>query len=97
MTVLHVISLELNANPESQADDTGAEIHSEDKHGDIEDGDDDTYISQAIIEKLEAMVGHSVSHLSNQQIKTLLNAAFETQEAALETQTELSPVCSFMF
>ncbi|KAF8597219.1 hypothetical protein BDV93DRAFT_37452 [Ceratobasidium sp. AG-I] len=87
-----------NADAGTQAAGTGEDIDQEDNHsnnnnnnGNGEDDEDDTYISQAIIEKLEGIVGHSVSHLSNRQLKTLLDAAWATQEITLESQAEQSP------
>ncbi|KAG9085004.1 hypothetical protein FRC06_003773, partial [Ceratobasidium sp. 370] len=50
--------------------------------------DEDTYVSQTIIDRLERLVGHSVSHLSNHTIKELLDAIPQTQATTLETQGE---------
>ncbi|KAG9083518.1 hypothetical protein FS749_005969 [Ceratobasidium sp. UAMH 11750] len=50
--------------------------------------DEDTYVSQTIIDGLEQLVGHSVSHLSNRKIKELLEAIPQTQATSLETQGE---------
>ncbi|KAG9088510.1 hypothetical protein FRC06_001992, partial [Ceratobasidium sp. 370] len=58
--------------------------------GDDEDGEDDCYVSQKVIDQLEALVGHSVAHLSNQRIKELLDALPQTQASALDTQAEPS-------
>ncbi|KAG8700488.1 hypothetical protein FRC08_004666 [Ceratobasidium sp. 394] len=50
--------------------------------------DEDTYVSQTIIDGLERLVGHDVSHLSNRKIKELLEAIPQTQATTLETQGE---------
>ncbi|KAG8678325.1 hypothetical protein FRC08_017863 [Ceratobasidium sp. 394] len=50
--------------------------------------DDDYYVSQTILDQLEAFVGHPVTHLSNRRLKELLDALPQTQASALETQAE---------
>ncbi|KAG8724615.1 hypothetical protein FRC09_016585 [Ceratobasidium sp. 395] len=58
-----------------------------------DDGDEDTdnedCLPQEIIEDLEALLGHSVSHLSSKKIKELLDAMPQTQAPSLETQGQL--------
>lgn len=76
------------ANPGLQTGGTGlaggssADANQEDHHHDGDDDDD--YVGQAIIDYLKALVGHSTSHLSGGQLKSLLDAAIATQ---------MSPMC----
>ncbi|KAG8703756.1 hypothetical protein FRC08_002654 [Ceratobasidium sp. 394] len=58
--------------------------------GDDKDDEDDCYVSQTVIDHLEAFVGHNVAHLSNRRLKELLEALPQTQASALETQAEPS-------
>ncbi|KAG8717882.1 hypothetical protein FRC09_013539 [Ceratobasidium sp. 395] len=59
---------------------------SEYEDDDEEDTDSEVYLPQEIIDDLEALVGHSVSHLSTRRIKELLDAIPQTQAPSVETQ-----------
>ncbi|KAG8713805.1 hypothetical protein FRC08_012779 [Ceratobasidium sp. 394] len=61
-----------------------------DSGDDKDDDNDDYYVSQRVIDHLEAFVGQSVAHLSNRQIKELLDSLPQTQASTLETQGEPS-------
>ncbi|KAG9088938.1 hypothetical protein FS749_001739 [Ceratobasidium sp. UAMH 11750] len=59
--------------------------------------DKDAYVSQTIIDGLERLVSHNMSHLSNCKIKELLKAILQTQATTLETQGELAKAVAKSF
>ncbi|KAG8732170.1 hypothetical protein FRC10_001171 [Ceratobasidium sp. 414] len=72
---------------------TNTNSESEDEGGADDDDDNNYFVSQKIIDQLEALVGHSVAHLSNRRLKELFDAIPKTQATSLDTQAELSQTC----
>ncbi|KAG9086270.1 hypothetical protein FS749_003767 [Ceratobasidium sp. UAMH 11750] len=85
----HIGTPEPPASPGSQAGHTTmANGNTAPDSDDEDDENDDYYVSQTIIDHLKAFVGHPITHLSNRQIKELIEALPQTQATTLETQEE---------